>query len=275
MNPLFLQRWAAKLLYVGLGLTILTLVIQGLGIITLLVIPCCFYLSWVAYVAAWPISSKTRWDWLRAALSALCAHLVLAWILHNGYLKSAMVCGSELLLALAWQWYRQGRGGSLRFFASLGLWVGVAWLGLISGSLSEAVQQNDLPWVRALAWSGANVNGIVKGPFGERTTVLYKAMSWQADAEVIGLLLSCGANPNALWLREDGTVVQPVAFALQSYHGGVLGHKVLRLLLDAHLNPCQPDQHGQHLRAELNFHHDFMQADSVVLAVAERRFGCQ
>lgn len=103
-NPWF--HWADRLLYAGLGLAVLT-IIPGLWLLTLFLVPCCLYLSWVAYVAGWPAGRLSGWGWARVALSALTAQLVVGWLLQGGYLGSALVCGTELLLGLAWQRGRQ------------------------------------------------------------------------------------------------------------------------------------------------------------------------
>jgi hypothetical protein len=114
-------RWADRLLYAGLGLAVLT-IIPGVGLLTLFLVPCCLYLSWMAYVASWPARRLSGWEWTRVVLSALAAHLVLAWMLQSGHLQSALVCGGELLLGLAWQRYRQGPGGGRVCYWGSGWW---------------------------------------------------------------------------------------------------------------------------------------------------------
>jgi hypothetical protein len=268
-------RWADRLLYAGLGLAVLT-IIPGVGLLTLFLAPCCLYLSWMAYVASWPARRLSGWEWTRLALSALAAHLVLAWMLQSGHLPSALVCGGELLLGLAWQRYRQGPGGGLRAGVLLGLWLVVAWLGLRAGELLEAVRTQDACWTEMLLLTGSDANEVATTSFSRGQPVLYDAL-FQADpnAEIVALLLRHGANPNGRWLRDDGTLIEPVAFALDGYQRAQLRTPVLRLLLQAGLNPCLPDQHGQTLRTALTDSGLTSMADSAALARAEERFGCR
>jgi hypothetical protein len=106
--------------------------------------------------------------------------------------------------------------------------------------------------------------------------VLYHALfTAEPDAELVALLLHYGADPNGRWLRADGTLIQPVAFALAGYGRTQLDQPVLGLLLQAGLNPCLPDQHGQTLRAALTASGTTSLADSAALTRAEARFGCR
>jgi|GEM_PF-3432294 len=273
-SPNLWFRWADRLLYAGLGLAVLS-IIPGVGLLTIFIVPCCLYVSWMAYVAGWPSRQLARWEWARVALSALAAHLVVNWMLQRGYLKSALVCGGELLLVLAWQRYRQGPGGGLWAGAVLGLWLVVAWLGLRSGDLFEAVRTQDSRWTQLLLIR-SDANERETTSFGRGQPVLYEALSTaDPNAEIVALLLRHGADPNGRWLRDDGTLVQPVAFALTGYQREQLRTPVLRLLLQAGLNPCLPDQHGQTLRAALTASGPTSIADSAALARAEERFGCR
>ncbi|MBF9238052.1 hypothetical protein I2I05_11665 [Hymenobacter sp. BT683] len=268
-------RWADRLLYAGLGLAVLTIVPEA-GLLTLFVVPCCLYLSWVAYVAGWPARRLSGGEWARVALSALLAHLVVGWMLHGGYLKSALVCGGELLLALAWQRHRPGAGRGLPAGAVLGLWLAVAWLGLRSGDLFAAVRTQDSRWTQLLLLTGSDANERQPTSFRRGQPVLYEALfTADPDAEIVALLLRHGADPNGVWRRDDGSVIQPVAIALAGYQRTQLRTPVLRLLLQAGLNPCLPDQHGQTLRAALTAFGPTVIADSAALARAEERFGCR
>jgi hypothetical protein len=274
-SPNLWFRWADRLLYAGLGLAVLT-IIPGVGLLTLFIVPCCLYLSWMAYVAGWPSRRLSGWEWARVALSALAAHLVVVWMLHGGYLKSALVCGGELLLVLAWQRYRQGPGEGLRAGAVLGLWLVVAWLGLRSGDLFEAVRTQNFLWTQTLLLTRSDANELDTTSFGRGQPVLYEALfTANPDAEIVALLLRHGADPNGRWLRDDGTIIQPVAFALAGHQRAQLRTPVLRLLLQAGLNPCLPDQHGQTLRAALTAFGPTIIADSAALARAEEQFGCR
>ena len=272
-NPWF--HWADRLLYAGLGLTVLT-IIPGLWLLTLFLVPCCLYLSWMSYVAGGPAGRLSGWAWARVALSALAAQLVVAWLLQGGYLDSALVCGAELLLGLAWQRHRQGPGGALRASAVLGLWLLAAWLGLRAGDLRQAVHTQHVRWAQLLLLTGADANVQDTTAIGRGQPVLYDALfTAEPDADLVALLLHYGADPNGRWLRADGTLIQPVAFALAGYGRTQLDQPVLGLLLQAGLNPCLPDQHGQTLRAALTASGTTSLADSVALTRAEARFGCR
>lgn len=268
-------HWADRLLYAGLRLTVLT-IIPGLWLLTLFLVPCCLYLSWVTYVAGWPAGQLSGWAWARVALSALAAQLVVAWLLQGGYLGSALVCGTELLLGLAWQRHRQGPGGALRAGAVLGLWLLMAWLGLRAGDLRQAVHTQHIRWVQLLLLTGADANVQDTTSFSRGQPVLYNALfTVESDAELVALLLHHGADPNGRWLREDGTLIQPVAFVLAGYGRTQLDQPVLGLLLQAGLNPCLPNQYGRTLRAALKAGGCTILADSAALTRAEVRFGCR
>ncbi|GAB3241193.1 hypothetical protein GCM10027346_36310 [Hymenobacter seoulensis] len=268
-------RWADRLLYAGLGLTALAF-LPGVGLLAPFLVPCCLYVSWMAYVAGWPSRRLSGWEWARVALSALAAHLVMAWMLQGGYLKSALVCGGELVLVLAWQRYRRGRGGELRAGAVLGVWLVVAWLGLRSGDLFKAVRTQDALWAQTLLLTGSDANELQTTSVSRGQPVLCEALSAaDPDAAIVALLLRHEADPNGRWLREDGTLIQPVSFALAGYQRAHLRTPVLRLLLQAGLNPCLPDQHGRTLRAALTAFGPTLLADSAALARAEARFGCR
>jgi len=167
-------------------------------------------------------------------------------------------------------------GAGRRAGVLLGLWLGVAWLGLRAGDLLEAVRTQDSLWTQTLLLTGSEANEVATTSFSRGQPVLYEALfRADPDAEIVALLLQHGADPNGRWLREDGTLIQPVAFALAGYQRAQLRTPVLRLLLQAGLNPCLPDQHGQTLRAALTAFGPTLLADSTALARAEERFGCR
>ena len=106
--------------------------------------------------------------------------------------------------------------------------------------------------------------------------MLYEALSYRASPALISALLYHGADPNARWLRADGSLVQPVAFAFPSGARGAPASEVLRRLLAAGLNPCLLDQHGENFRENLALaRYAYAPADAAALAAAEARFGCR
>ncbi|MFD2717224.1 hypothetical protein ACFST9_00755 [Hymenobacter monticola] len=275
-----LLQWADRLLYAGLALALLTAAVPYLSLLTFFLAPCCFWLSWVGYVAQGQPASAPATRWLRVGLAAVAAHGVLFWMSGTGYLVSALVCGAELLLALGWQASR-GRG-RWRVAATatvvLAGWATVAGLGLVRGSLYEAVRKNDVRWAQALLWSGADPNQVEteKSQFMDGQPVLYHALFQEKPSPaLVGLLLRHGAHPNARWVRADGSLIEPVGFALAHYQRPRHPGAVLRLLLQAGLNPCLPNQHGENLRTALAESGALAPADSAALAAAERRGGCR
>jgi len=275
-----LVQWADRLLYAGLGLAVLTAAVPYLGLLTFFLAPCCCWLSWVGYVASGPPAAAPVTRWLRVGLAALAAHGVLFWMSGSGYLVSALVCGAELLPALGWRVRRGGGRGAVAATAAVVLagWAGVAGLGLVRGSLFEAVQKNDARWAQALLWSGADPNQVEteKSQLMDGQPVLYHALFQEKpDPALVGLLLAYGAHANGRWVRADGSLIEPVAFALAHYQRARHPGAVLRLLLQAGLNPCLPNQHAQNLRAALAESGTLAPADSAALAGAERRGGCR